>query len=69
MIKIITLALFLFAGALQASQILLISELRAPNQNGSNPDIFTNMEKVPSAATGTFSAILDTDSKLLTNIS
>ncbi len=60
---------FLFIGSSQAAQINLIAELRAPNQNGSNPDIFTNMEHVPSNASGLFTATLDTDNNVLTNIS
>lgn len=59
---------FLISGVSQAALINLTAVLRAPNQNGSNPDII-NMERVPSNASGLFTAILDTDNNVLTNIS
>jgi hypothetical protein len=46
----------------------LFAELRAPNQNGSNPDVFTNLERVPSDASRVFRATLDTGDMLLRNI-
>lgn len=58
----------LYTGITQAALIPLSAQLRAPNQNGSNPDIFTTQDRVPSDASGTFSAILDTENKELTNI-
>ncbi len=66
--KILFIYLLLFSGFGFASQIQLLAELRAPNQNGSNPDVFTNLERVPSDASGVFRATLDTDDMLLRNI-
>ncbi len=68
--KKIFLVCFLFLTSIvNASQVQLIAELRAPNQNGSNPDIFTNQERVPSDSSGVFQATLDTENMLLRNIS
>ncbi len=66
--KILLVYLLFFTGISNASQIQLIAELRASNQNGSNPDVFTNLGRVPSDAGGVFQAMLDTEEMLLRNI-
>ncbi|MFW5444477.1 MAG: VPLPA-CTERM sorting domain-containing protein [Methylococcaceae bacterium] len=59
----------LLTGIAQASQVQLIANLRAPAEDGSNPDIFTDKDRVPSNASGIFRATLDTDNLVLTNVS
>lgn len=59
----------LLAGSAQAEMIPLTAELKAPNQDGSNPDvIFDPQGIVPTSSTGTFSAILDTEAMVLTEV-
>ena len=60
----------LLASQTLAIQVPLEAVLSAPNQNGTNPTFVTDAGGVvPSNATGTFSAILDTDTNLLNDVS